>query len=291
MKDPKPKIVASPSRYPRQWKWPGNEKIAFGVGLPFESFERQSQVNAIATKGQIDRYSLSYGDYGWKAGIWRLLSLLDEYQIKTSVATNGLAAERHPDIVKLLASEGHEITAHGWANDVFTKDQGKDAERAEIIRCTNQLKEVTGVRPVGWSSPGSSGSDATFELLREQGYQWVADDASDDLPFTTPTGFGDLVVLPRASIFTNDITMVILPVNPPSAFYENFIDVFDQLYAEGEAGCPKWIELTLHAHMAGRPAMASTIRKCFDYVRNHAGVFYARKCDVARWALEQLQPQ
>ena len=90
-------------RFPREWSWPGKEKIAFTVGIPFEAFEKQSQVNFVASKGQLDRFSLSYGYYGWKAGIWRLLNILDEYDLKASVSANGLAAERHPQIVRALA--------------------------------------------------------------------------------------------------------------------------------------------------------------------------------------------
>ena len=79
-------------RFPRQWSWPDNAKIACSIGIPFEAFEKQSQVNFVAAKGVLDRFSLSYGDYGWKAGIWRLL-ILDEYGLKASVSANGLAAD------------------------------------------------------------------------------------------------------------------------------------------------------------------------------------------------------
>ena len=157
-------------RFPRQWCWPQNAKIAFTVGIPFEAFEKQSQVNFVAAKGVLDRFSLSYGDYGWKAGIWRLLNLLDEYGLKASVSANGLAAERHPEIIKVLAQDGHEVNGHGWANDVYAKDASPEQERAEIARCTTTLTETTGgARPVGWTSPGSSGSDYTIEILAEQG--------------------------------------------------------------------------------------------------------------------------
>ena len=43
-------------RFPREWSWPGKEKIAFTVGIPFEAFEKQSQVNFVASKGQLDRF-------------------------------------------------------------------------------------------------------------------------------------------------------------------------------------------------------------------------------------------
>ncbi len=274
-------------RFPREWSWPGKEKIAFTVGIPFEAFEKQSQVNFVASKGQLDRFSLSYGDYGWKAGIWRLLNILDEFDLKASVSANGLAAERHPQIVRTLAGEGHEVNGHGWANDVYAKDATPEQERAEIARCTKTLTEIAGVRPVGWTSPGSSGSEKTNELLAEQGYIWVGDDASDDLPFVEQTAHGPFVTLPRVNIFTNDISSWIFPANPTSVFLENFMNTFDQLYREGEAGYPKWLGITLHAHMAGRPTMSNAIRRCLDYVRKHDGVFYTRSRDIAEWTLQR----
>jgi peptidoglycan/xylan/chitin deacetylase (PgdA/CDA1 family) len=275
-------------RFPRAWNWPGNEKIAFTIGVPFEAFEKQSQVALVAARGQVDRFSLSYGDYGWKAGIWRIMNILDEYGLKSSISANGLAAARHPDIIRMFAQEGHEVLGHGWANDVYAKDVSPEHERAEIVRCTETLTEVTnGIRPVGWTSPGSSGSDVTSDLLAEQGYIWVGDDASDDLPFVQQTKFGLLVILPRTNLFTNDITSWIFPSNPTSVFLENFKETFDQLYQEGEAGFPKWISMTLHCHMAGRPTMSNTLRRCLDYVREHDSVFYARSRDVAEWTLQR----
>lgn len=280
--------MSTRKRFPRDWNWPGKEKIAFTIGIPFEAFEKQSQVNYVASKGQLDRFSLSYGDYGWKAGIWRLMNILDEYGLKSSISANGLAAERHPDIVRTFAQDGHEVLGHGWANDVYAKDATPEQERAEIARCTNMLTEVTGgIRPVGWTSPGSSGSEMTNELLAEQGYIWVGDDASDDLPFLQQTKSGPFVTLPRTNIFTNDISSWIFPQNPTSVFQENFKETFDQLYREGEEGSPKWLSMTLHCHMAGRPTMSNTIRRCLDYVRKHDGVFYARSRDVAEWALKR----
>jgi peptidoglycan/xylan/chitin deacetylase (PgdA/CDA1 family) len=280
--------MAKRTRFPREWSWPGGERIAFTIGVPFEAFEKQSQVNFVATRGQLDRFSLSYGDYGWKAGIWRITNILDEHGLKSSISANGLAAERHPEIVRTFASEGHEVLGHGWANDVYAKDATPDEEAAEIARCTAALTEATGgIRPVGWTSPGSSGSEKTNELLAAQGYLWVGDDASDDLPFVEHTKSGPLVTLPRTNIFTNDISSWIFPGNPPSVLFENFKETFDQLYREGEEGCPKWLGLTLHSHMAGRPTLSGTIRRCLDYVRKHDKVFHARSRDVAEWALRR----
>jgi allantoinase len=61
---------------------------------------------------------------------------------------------------------------------------------------------------------------------------------------------------------------------------------FDTLYAEGEAGAPKWIEITLHCHIGGRPTLQPIIRQCFDYAKKHDGVWFARRRDIAAYCLK-----
>jgi peptidoglycan/xylan/chitin deacetylase (PgdA/CDA1 family) len=245
-----------------------------------------AQYSHSAEKGKADLFSLSYADYGWKSGVWRLLDLLDEVGLKASMSTNGLAAERHPDAVRTAAEAGHEIVGHGWVNDILMQDDDPEEEVAEIRRCTHALTEAAGVRPVGWTSPGSRGSKNTLAFLRAADYLWNGDDASDDLPFVRDTAHGPMVVMPRVNIPQNDLIMWMRPNNPPSILLDGFKETFDQLYAEGQAGCPKWIEMTLHCHMAGRPTLVPTIRQCIAYAQRHEGVWYARKRDIAEWALE-----
>lgn len=57
------------------------------------------------------------------------------------------------------------------------------------------------------------------------------------------------------------------------------------LYAEGIEGHPKWIEITLHSHIAGRPTLQPVIRKCFEYAKSHSDVWFARRKDIAEWTL------
>jgi hypothetical protein len=81
--------MPAPSRYPRQWAWPGDAKIALSIGLAFEAFAAHSQYSRYTEQGKVDHFSLSYADYGWKAGVWRLLDLLDAVGLKASMSTNG----------------------------------------------------------------------------------------------------------------------------------------------------------------------------------------------------------
>jgi peptidoglycan/xylan/chitin deacetylase (PgdA/CDA1 family) len=275
-------------RFPRKWSWPNGQKICFTISIPFEAFEKQSQVSLVGKPGEVDRFSLSYGDYGWKAGIWRLLNLLDDFGFKATIATNGLLAERHPEIIRTLADEGHEICAHDWANDQYlSAKRSKDEESATIARCTKVLTDASGgIRPVGWGSVAASGQDFTNALLAQQGYTWCADDVSDDLPFIEHTAHGPLVMIPRITNFTNDITSVILPRNPPSVLFENFKDTFDESYREAELGNPKLVGMTMHAHMGGRLTLLPALRRCFEYLKTHDGVYNSTHSDLAEWTFK-----
>ena len=273
--------------YPRDWAWPDGAPLALSIGLAFESFEYKSQYSHYSEPGKKDHFSLSYADYGWKAGVWRLLDLLDGYGLKVSMSTNGRAAEDHPNVVQAATAAGHEIVGHGWVNDILMQDDDIETEIAEIRRVTAALTDAGGVRPVGWVSPGSTGSSNTFDILKAEGSLWHGDDASDDLPFLTETEHGPIVSMPRINIPANDLIQWIFPTNPPDIMWNSFKPTFDELYAEGVGGRPKWIEMTLHCHMAGRPTLIPAIRQCLDYARGHDGVWFARKCDIAQWALDR----
>ncbi len=273
-----------PSRPNR--KLPDGARIAVSVNLALEAFRHKSQLTLEARPGKTDHFSLSYAEYGARAGIWRILDLLDELGLKASMSINGKAAELYPDAVRATAQAGHEVVGHGWENDVLNEDANPEGERAEIRRVTAAITEAAGVRPVGWTSPGSAGSENTLDLLVQEGYIWNGDQANDDLPYSVPTRNGPIMILPRVNMPQNDLIMWAKANNPPGVIFESFKDTFDELYSEGGKGSPKWVEIVLHAHMGGRPTLIPTVRRCIAYARQHEGVWFPRKGDVARWAAQ-----
>ena len=101
------------------------------------------------------------------------------------------------------------------------------------------------------------------------------------MPFKLTTASVPFAILPRTNLFTNDLTQWALPRNSPEEFWTSFKNTFDQLYEEGRPGHAKWIDLTLHSHIAGRATLVPAIRRCIAYARSHDGVYYTRKCDLA----------
>jgi peptidoglycan/xylan/chitin deacetylase (PgdA/CDA1 family) len=256
------------------------------IELAFEAFESHSQYRTQSPPLKEDLFSLSFADYGWKAGAWRLLSLLDEFDISAHVLVSGLAAERYPEVVAAIARAGHEIAAHGWVNDRLMTELDAENQLKVIRRCTMAVEQASGQRPVGWTSPALMRTADTFELLCTEGYLWCGDDASEDLPFVYDARQGQLVVIPRGSAFQNDLSMWVAPRNAPGVIWEGFKDNFDVLYAEGKSGFPNKTELTLHCQFAGRPTLIPTVRRCLAYAKEHDGVWFATRREIAEWTLQ-----
>lgn len=274
-------------RRPRTLRWPDDEHVAVTVSVAFEAFEQHSQYRQEFRPGEVDHFSLSFGEYGAHAGVWRLLDLFDEQRVPVGFSVSGLAARQHPEVITAIRAEGHELVAHGWANDVVM-GQDPDAERDLVRRTLDALTEASdGDRPIGWSGPGNQGSPQTKRILVDEGFRWTGDDASDDLPFVEDVDGRPLVVLPKTNIAANDLVQWMMPANSPEVFVSGFRDTFDTLYAEGAAGAPGWAEIVVHCHMGGRPAFIPALRAVLEHAKQHPRVRWTRKGDIADWALQQ----
>jgi allantoinase len=274
---------AETGRPPDPLRWPGDAKIAMSIVVALEAFNYASQVKLRpGPPKEPDPNSLSYAEYGPKTGVWRILDLLEREGMQASFHTSGLAAERWPLTLAEVHRRGHEIVGHGWTNDHSGEAISAESDRADVLDTMRAIQNVTGEKPVGWSSPGSKGSAEKLRVLVEESeIRWLGDDSSDDVPWIKRIGGKTIVMMPRNNFPANDLLLWTIPSNPPSVYWESFKDAFDCLYEEGVAGSPKWIEIVIHAHMGGRPGLNASIRKVLAYAKSHADVWHARRCDIA----------
>jgi len=263
--------------------WPGQANIAMSVVEAFEAFHTRSQYNPRpGPAGKPDQSSLSYAEYGPKTGVWRVLKLLDSEGLKASFHTSGLAAERWPLTLKEIHKRGHEIVGHGWSNDNLGEHATAESEMKDVMDTLGAIEKAVGFRPKGWSSPGSKGSDEKYKALVDDAkVEWIGDDASDDVPFVREMFGRKVVIMPRNNFPANDLTLWLWPANGPSVYIDSFTDAFDELYEEGKAGEPKWIEAVIHCHIGARPGLTRSIRKVLQYAKKHDKVWFARRGDIA----------
>lgn len=269
---------------PTPFELPNKAKIAVSFFVAFEAFIKHSQFRQSSDKP--DYASLAYGEYGGRAGIWRIMDILNRHGVKGTIDTNGLVAEKFPEALKELHIGGHEIVGHGWANDIAADSLESEQERKMIKDTLDALSSVTGERPCGWVSPGHRHTENTFGYFVKEGIIWTGDLPGDDIPYHQLIDGKPLVIMPRLD-YANDLSGIFRPKNAPRVYFEFFKEAFDLLYAEGEAGCPKIMDALVHAHIGGRADIAGVFEQCIRYAKGFPNVWFCTKGEIARWYLER----
>src|SRR5918999_1381330 len=266
-------------------QWPNDAKIAVSFFVAFETFDKSSQYRR-AENGKPDYASLAYGEYGGKAGIWRIMDVFARNGVKGTIDTNGRVAEVFPDAVKELHAAGHEIVGHGWVNDIALTALGEKQEKELIRRTLDGLASVTGKRPVGWVSPGHRINEHTFEYFVDEGIYWTGDLPGPDIPEHRIINGKPLVIMPRLD-YANDLSLIFRAKNPARVYFESFKTAFDYLYAEGQAGSPKLIDALVHAHIGGRPNIIGVFEECIRYAQSFKDVWFSTKGEIAKYYLDR----
>jgi len=89
----------------------------------------------------------------------QLLELLELSHAAGTFFVLGWIAKRYPDLVRKIASAGHEIASHGFQHTMITK-LSPDAFRKDL-RCSKaMLEDITGRKVRGYRAP-------TFSITRE----------------------------------------------------------------------------------------------------------------------------
>jgi polysaccharide deacetylase family protein (PEP-CTERM system associated) len=106
----------------------------------------------------------------------RLLELFDSYRVRGTFFVLGWVAERHPTLVKAIASRGHELASHGYAHRLLY-DQTPDALRDDVRRAKALIEDVTGAAVRGYRAPSFSVTERSLwalDVLVEEGYRYDA---------------------------------------------------------------------------------------------------------------------
>ena len=102
----------------------------------------------------------------------KILEILEARKIKATFFVLGWVAERHPDLVRSIASAGHEVASHGYEHRMVTT-QTPDQFREDIRKSKAILENLIGVQVVGYRAPSFTIVEQTkwaLQLLVEEGY-------------------------------------------------------------------------------------------------------------------------
>lgn len=104
----------------------------------------------------------------------KISDLLLEHSTRATFFVLGWVAERHPDLVKDLAQQGHEIASHGYGHELVST-QTPAQFREDVRRSKQILEDLIGRQVVGYRAPSFSISSRTewaISVLIEEGYRY-----------------------------------------------------------------------------------------------------------------------
>jgi peptidoglycan/xylan/chitin deacetylase (PgdA/CDA1 family) len=214
------------------------------------------------------------------------LNLFDKHNIKVSSFMIAKAVQNAPDLAQEIVRRGHEAAAHGrnWQNSYFLP---REEEKRFIADSQDIIEQVTGKRPVGWNAYWLRNSVHILETLQELGFLYSIDEPSHDEPFIIPVKGKDFVTVPY-TFHMNDISSFPFEGYNPMAYEQALKDEFDQLYEEG-ATRRRMMLIGFHDRINGHANRIRMLDRFFTYAKSHDGVWFARKDEIAKWALEHRE--
>src|SRR5262249_11442232 len=158
-------------------RWPGDARIAVNFAVNYEEGAERSLPDGdpVADPGEIpypmdghrDLANETNFEYGSRVGVWRLLDIFAEHDVKTTFLACARALERNPDLGRELTARAHEPCSHGYRWDEHFR-MTPEEERESIRKAVASIEQTTGQRPRGWYCRYSA-SEQTRALLADEG--------------------------------------------------------------------------------------------------------------------------
>ena len=263
--------------------WPDGVQCAVLVSIHFdaESFDLRHTTE--------DRLygRFSYGRYGVRAGLPRLLAMLQRRSIAATWFVNGDDAQRHAAEVREIHDAGHEIGASGW--DLAPLPTLGENEADGIRRGRDTLADICGVAPRGFRAPGGELSSRTLQHLVDQGFTYDSSFQDDDHPYLIAPAPGE-VLAELPTVWSLDDSPALSARHTHARLMKIWREEFDALHREA---C--MVPLTIHLRGdvgLTRAARIAALEELLTHMGEQPGVRFMTGAQIAAHVLASgMQPE
>lgn len=255
----------------KPFAWPAGVRCAVFVSVNFdaEAFDLKSTTE--------DRLfgRFSYGRYGVRAGLPRLLGLFSRRGIPATVFITASDAKRHPDAVRALRDGGHEIAARGL--DLSHLPGLKEKEHDALRECRDVLAKLAGEAPKGFRAPAGELSAGTLGHLAALGFTYDSSFQDDDFPYRMSVSGKPVTEIP--TVHALDDSLPFSARHTHARVMKIWKEEFDALYREGAL-----VPLTLHLRGdvgSTRAARIAALQELLGYMASQPGVRFMSGAQIA----------
>ena len=281
-----PRFRHEPIIHRRKLEMPEGARVAVWVGINVEYYDfNKPGPSLFAYRGPQTMFP-NPRDYGWfayglRVGIWRIMDILDQRNMRGSVLLNSDMCKYHPEIIEEGNLRKWVWLAHGRQNGIPEHGFEYHEELEYLAEVVSSIEAGTGTRPKGWLGPGLGESLNTLDILADLGLTYVCDWCADDQPFELAVRTGKMINVPYAIDGLNDVRLRDLGYTGDD-YYDLIIDQFEQLHEDGESN-PRVMCLAIHPYLTGQPFRARKFAAALTKIRETPNVWLPTSDEIASW--------
>lgn len=269
----------------KPFTWPEGKTLAVWV-IPNVEVYYFDMLSAVAITPNVrgtlpDVVNYTWKEYGMRVGLWRIADVLDDLEIRATVALNSDVCGLFPKVVEEMKRRRWEFMGHGVTNNQSLAGLSLEEETGVIEKTLGTIERCVGERPKGWLGPGLAETENTVDLLAAAGVRYVGDWCHDDQPFPLRVQSGEMASLPYC-MEINDIPLIIRKGYTGSQYYESLRDQFETLYSDSKK-CPRVLGIPLHPFITGQPLRIGYLKRVLLHMKQFENVWFATGSEIIDW--------
>lgn len=203
--------------------------------------------------------------FGLEVGLPRMLKAFRDYGLLATFFVPGIVAERFPNIICDICSDGHEVAAHGWRHTP-PRLQSKSDLSVDLEKTISALKAAGADEIYGYRSPDWQMTTNLLEVLNSSGLLYDSSMARRESPYLLSGRERPMVELP-VSWSLDDAPYLLCTSRsysrPVSGKYlgEKWCNELLAVTRYGGTGI-----LTVHPWLIGRSSAFTALEMVLDYI-------------------------
>lgn len=265
--------------------WPGGQPLAVMIVIPCEFYPLNPTNKPFGhPRGMKTPYPdlrhFTTRDYGNRIGVYRLLDILKQHDLKATFPLSAALLSRASPLVDAILSDGHEIAAAGLHTDAIHWVGMNTEAESHLIAETRRLFHERDLEPTSWMSPARNQSRNTLDILAEHGFTQCLDWETDQVPLPARTGARHILTLPLHNEL-EDAKLILDRRQSEDAWVYQILEAVEFLKSEKERYGSQMLGFQATPFVMGQPFRIQAFRRLAETLATDKAVWCATAQEIS----------